>query len=115
MEQHEQKTGGTFESLGLQPETLKALAKMGFKEPTPVQLQAIPAMMENRDVIAKAPTGTGKTCAFGIPLIDTRHCGISILESTSSGYLPDGTHYRNMTATIDGREYVFDVRGYTER
>ena len=70
MEQQEQKTEGTFESLGLQPETLKALAKMGFREPTPVQLQAIPAMMENRDVIAKAPTGTGKTCAFGIPLIE---------------------------------------------
>ena len=71
MEQQEQKTGGTFESLGLQPETLKALAKMGFREPTPVQMQAIPAMMDNRDVIAKAPTGTGKTCAFGIPLIET--------------------------------------------
>ncbi|MBR3290022.1 MAG: DEAD/DEAH box helicase [Clostridia bacterium] len=70
MEQQEQKTGGTFESLELQPETLKALAKMGFKEPTPVQLQAIPAMMEGRDVIAKAPTGTGKTCAFGIPLLE---------------------------------------------
>ena len=81
MEQQETKTGGTFESLGLQPETLKALAKMGFETPTPVQLQAIPAMMEGRDVIAKAPTGTGKTCAFGIPLIESLDLGCTDIQA----------------------------------
>lgn len=52
------------------PEALhKAVERMGFTEMTEVQEKAIPPMLEGRDVTAKAPTGTGKTCAFGIPLI----------------------------------------------
>lgn len=47
----------------------KAVERMGFTEMTEVQEKAIPPMMEGKDIIAKAPTGTGKTCAFGIPLI----------------------------------------------
>ena len=54
----------------LSPEILKAVAKMGFQEMTPVQQQTLPLMMEGRDVIAIAPTGTGKTCAFGIPMLE---------------------------------------------
>ncbi len=64
------ETVNGFETLGLQPETKKALQKMGFTAPTPIQEKTIPVMTEGRDVIAKAPTGTGKTCAFGIPLIE---------------------------------------------
>ncbi len=64
------ETVNGFEKLGLQPETEKALQKMGFTAPTPIQEKTIPVMTEGRDVIAKAPTGTGKTCAFGIPLIE---------------------------------------------
>ncbi len=60
----------TFESLGLSEPTLRALAAMGFTAPTPIQAQTIPLVRDNYDVIAKAPTGTGKTCAFGIPLIE---------------------------------------------
>ena len=60
----------TFEELNVQPETLKALKKMGFTTPTPIQSRAIAPIMDGRDLIAKAPTGTGKTCAFGIPLIE---------------------------------------------
>lgn len=60
----------SFEELGVQPETLKALKKMGFSTPTPIQSRAIGPIMDGRDLIAKAPTGTGKTCAFGIPLIE---------------------------------------------
>ncbi len=59
-----------FEDLKLSPEILKAVGKMGFSSPTPVQAQTIPVMLDGRDVIAKAPTGTGKTCAFGIPIIE---------------------------------------------
>lgn len=59
------------------PEPLQeAVARMGFEELTEVQEKAIPPMLEGRDIIAKAPTGTGKTCAFGIPLllnIDTQN------------------------------------------
>ncbi len=64
------ETVNGFEKLHLQPETEKALQKMGFTAPTPIQEKTIPVMTEGRDVIAKAPTGTGKTCAFGIPLIE---------------------------------------------
>ena len=58
------------DSTELSPEILKAVAKMGFQEMTPVQQQTLPLMMEGRDVIAIAPTGTGKTCAFGIPMLE---------------------------------------------
>ena len=60
----------TFEKLSLSPALLRAIDRMGFAAPTPVQAKTIPAMREGRDVIAKAPTGTGKTCAFGIPILE---------------------------------------------
>ena len=60
----------SFEQLDLTPEVLKAVRRMGFSAPTPVQARTIPAMLDGHDVIAKAPTGTGKTCAFGIPLLE---------------------------------------------
>ena len=59
-----------FKDLNLSKEILKAIDKMGFEEATPIQSQGIPPMLEGKDVIAQAPTGTGKTCAFGIPLIE---------------------------------------------
>ena len=60
----------SFAELDLSPEILRAVERMGFSAPTPVQAQTIPLMLDGRDVIAKAPTGTGKTCAFGIPIIE---------------------------------------------
>ena len=59
-----------YSQLNASPEILKAVERMGFTQMTEVQEKAIPVMMAGRDVIAKAPTGTGKTCAFGIPLIE---------------------------------------------
>ena len=59
-----------FEEWELRPELMKALANMGFSEPTPIQQRAIWPLLEGRDVIAKAPTGTGKTCSFGIPILE---------------------------------------------
>lgn len=58
-----------FESLGLQPEFVQAVEKMGFIEPTPIQSSAIPLLLEGRDVIGQAQTGTGKTAAFMLPLL----------------------------------------------
>ncbi|MGI5966793.1 MULTISPECIES: DEAD/DEAH box helicase [Anaerotruncus] len=52
------------------PEILQAVERMGFTEMTEIQEKAIPVMLEGHEIIAKAPTGTGKTCAFGIPLIE---------------------------------------------
>ena len=59
-----------FTDADLSEEIVKAVEKMGFKEMTPVQAKTLPLMMEGRDVIAIAPTGTGKTCAFGIPMLE---------------------------------------------
>ena len=59
-----------FDSLDISDEVIRAVEKMGFTEATPVQAKTIPVMMEGSDVIAIAPTGTGKTCAFGIPMLE---------------------------------------------
>ncbi len=59
-----------YDELGLSPEIMKALQKKGYERATPVQSGAIPYFMEGKDVIAKAPTGTGKTFAFGIPMVE---------------------------------------------
>lgn len=60
-----------FKEMGLSINTLKAIEKMGFVETTPIQEKAIPIMMSGKDVIGQAHTGTGKTSAFGIPLVET--------------------------------------------
>lgn len=56
--------------MDLSDEILRAVAKMGFANATPVQRETIPVMMAGHDIIAIAPTGTGKTCAFGIPMLE---------------------------------------------
>ena len=62
--------GASFDTLGLSPAMLRALNKKGYTESTPIQAGCIPPMLEWKDVTAKAPTGTGKTFAFGIPIIE---------------------------------------------
>ena len=59
----------TFESLGLAPEILKALSEFGYTKPTPIQAQAIPVALAGGDLMAGAQTGTGKTAAFALPLL----------------------------------------------
>ena len=59
----------TFEELGLSTATLEALKHLGYERPTPIQEQAIPPLLAGRDVIGQAQTGTGKTAAFGLPMV----------------------------------------------
>jgi len=59
----------TFSEFGLEPKLLRAITEMGFEESTPVQEKSIPIALSGRDMIGQAQTGTGKTAAFGIPLI----------------------------------------------
>ncbi len=59
----------SFDSLGLKPELLRAVAEKGYTEPTPIQREAIPAVLAGRDVLAGAQTGTGKTAGFTLPLL----------------------------------------------
>jgi len=61
--------GPTFESLGLRPELLRALTALGYEEPTPIQQEAIPPLVEGRDLLGQAATGTGKTAAFALPVL----------------------------------------------
>ncbi len=58
-----------FDSLGLNPDILRAVAEQGYVEPTPIQQQAIPAVLQGRDLMASAQTGTGKTAGFTLPLL----------------------------------------------
>src|SRR4051812_40853894 len=59
----------TFAELGLPEPVLEALSHLGYEQPTPIQEQAIPPLLDGRDVIGQAQTGTGKTAAFGLPLL----------------------------------------------
>ncbi|MBI3746948.1 MAG: DEAD/DEAH box helicase, partial [Chloroflexi bacterium] len=63
----------SFDQLGLTPELLRAVADQGYTEPTPVQAEAIPFVLAGRDVLAGAQTGTGKTAAFVLPMIQRLH------------------------------------------
>lgn len=59
-----------FSELGLSPELLKAVERMGFEQASPIQSEAIPPLLEGRDVIGQSQTGSGKTAAFGIPAVE---------------------------------------------
>ena len=59
-----------FSKLGLNPSIMKALTEMGFSQPTPIQAQALPLLLQGEDIIGQAQTGTGKTAAFGICILE---------------------------------------------
>jgi ATP-dependent RNA helicase RhlE len=63
----------SFDQLGLSPELIRAVAQQGYTEPTPVQSKAIPLVLAGRDVLAGAQTGTGKTAAFVLPMLQRLH------------------------------------------
>ncbi|HEX6863504.1 MAG TPA: DEAD/DEAH box helicase, partial [Thermoanaerobaculia bacterium] len=69
-DQEETDVTESFESLGLSEPILKAIAEVGYEAPTPIQAKTIPAMMAGRDLIGQAQTGTGKTAAFAIPILE---------------------------------------------
>jgi ATP-dependent RNA helicase DeaD len=61
---------GPFARLGLGPGAVQAIARLGYEVPTAVQELAIPILLEGRDLVAQAPTGTGKTAAYGLPIVE---------------------------------------------
>ena len=79
-----------FEELGLKPELLRAVSSRGYKTATPIQVQAIPAILKGKDVLGGAQTGTGKTAAFALPILAklseesgvSKHPGALILTPT---------------------------------
>ncbi|MGH2487762.1 MAG: DEAD/DEAH box helicase, partial [Ktedonobacterales bacterium] len=64
------ETASAFAALGLGPAALRAVAELGYGLPTPVQERTIPLLLAGRDIIAQAPTGTGKTAAYGLPIVE---------------------------------------------
>jgi len=68
--EHDTGVSSTFEQLGLSDEVMKAVRDAGYTTPTPIQAQAIPLVLKGRDVMGLAQTGTGKTAAFTLPIVD---------------------------------------------
>ena len=106
-------TAAAFSDLGLSEAVLKAVETLGYEQPTPVQAQAIPYVLEGRDLLAAAQTGTGKTAAFLLPTMSRlghseRHRGPKMLIVTPTRELAQ--QIADVCATIEGRTHH---RSYT--
>ena len=75
----------SFEELGLSPEILSAVKAKNYQTPTPIQEKAIPLVLEGRDVMGCAQTGTGKTAAFALPILQR------LARASATGRSPRGT------------------------
>ena len=110
----------TFADLDLSPEVMDSLKKMGVKRPTTIQQKAIPLMMDNISVIAKAPTGTGKTFAFGIPILeylnmDSKFIQALILCPTRELALQITTELKGLAKYIKGFRVTSLIGGQSMR
>jgi len=88
----------SFSDLGLAPELLRAVAENAYTEPTPIQARAIPAVLEGRDVLAGAQTGTGKTAAFVLPILQ-KLAGLGASTIPIGGVNPDRRAPRALVLT----------------
>ena len=70
-----------FLSLGLRPEFVQAVEQLGYETPTPIQLQAIPALIKGRDMVGQAQTGTGKTAAYALPMLQNIQPGDGVIQA----------------------------------
>ncbi len=97
-----------FDELPLSPELLKGIRKMGFREMTPIQIEGIPLLLEGRDIIGQAQTGTGKTAAFSIPMI----AQIDTNQSMTQGLVvaPTRELANQITAHIRGLAKYLEIR-----
>ena len=93
-----------FDELGLAPETLRAVADAGYREPTPIQAQAIPIVLQGRDVMGCAQTGTGKTASFTLPMIDILSAGRARARMPRSLIL---TPTRELATQISGNFAIY--------
>jgi len=92
----------SFPALGLIPELLRAVAEQGYSEPTPIQIKAIPPILQRRDVMGAAQTGTGKTAGFALPLLQ-------LLAPQANTSLSPARHPVRVLilTTFDPDEYVY--------
>ncbi|NML44910.1 DEAD/DEAH box helicase [Ramlibacter sp. G-1-2-2] len=99
----------TFEELNLAPAILKAVREQGYETPTPIQAQAIPAVLEGHDLLAGAQTGTGKTAAFTLPLLHKLTKG----QSKTNKFGKDGVAALVLTPTRELAAQVEEsIRAY---
>ena len=84
----------SFESLGLRAELLRAVAEAGYSTPTPIQQQAIPSVLEGRDIMGGAQTGTGKTAGFTLPLLQR------LMQQSPASAKPTGNKPRAIRALV---------------
>ncbi|MGZ4793448.1 MAG: DEAD/DEAH box helicase, partial [Ilumatobacteraceae bacterium] len=68
-----------FDTLGLRPELLKTIVDLGYEEPTPIQRETIPHLLAGRDLLGQAATGTGKTAAFALPVLQMIDTGAKVV------------------------------------
>src|SRR5712691_11531654 len=73
----------SFDSLNLSAETLSSLDTMGYKAPTEVQFETIPRAQAGRDLVVQSRTGTGKTAAFGIPIVERVDPGVAAVQAVA--------------------------------
>ena len=115
----------TFTDLGLSESITTALTELGFEEPTPIQTEAIPALLTGADVLGRAATGTGKTAAFSLPLLERHVLGhqagyplILVLTPTRELCLQVSESFHNygrkagvvVTPIYGGQEYSRQIR-----
>src|SRR5213079_3014899 len=107
-----------FSKLGLSAAMMEGVKAMGYVEPTPIQLRAIPLILQGRDVIGSAQTGTGKTAAFALPILSqlgqhSRHTRLLVLEPTRELAAQVETAIRDFARFTDLRVVVvFGGVGY---
>mgnify|MGYP006272967397 CR=1 FL=1 len=92
-----------FSTLGLDPSLLRAIAEQGYASPTPIQSQAIPAVLAGRDLLAAAQTGTGKTAAFTLPLLQR------LIEGRRPGDTPRNGRAPRVLVLVPTRELAAQV------
>ncbi|HSS13434.1 MAG TPA: DEAD/DEAH box helicase, partial [Rhizomicrobium sp.] len=92
-------TDVTFEALGVAEPILRALSAENYTTPTPIQTRAIPALLSSRDLLGIAQTGTGKTAAFGLPL----------LQKLSTGHVPPGPKQARTLILAPTRELAVQI------
>ncbi|MGY8847599.1 MAG: DEAD/DEAH box helicase, partial [Bacteroidia bacterium] len=110
----------SFKALGLAPYILRSIVKQEYKLPTPIQEQAIPVILQGKDVLGIAPTGSGKTAAYALPIIQNlegktttknRHINVLVLVPTRELAIQVEEVFRSFTQELPFRLKSMAVHG----